>query len=87
MLLLTVAVFVTVPPPLVLRTRLNVAPAPLASNAMLQVTAPVPPAAGVAQVKAGPPVWLAETNVVPAGSVSLSCTFCASRGPLLVTAI
>ena len=38
---------------------------------MLQVTEPVPPTAGVLQVKGGPPFWASETKVVFAGIGSL----------------
>jgi hypothetical protein len=66
-------------------TKLNVAEAPLASDAMLHVIMPVPPTAGAAQLNEGPLVCVAETNVVPAGVVSVSCTLAASDGPAFAT--
>lgn len=57
---LTVAVLVVMVPGVVpgetLNTNWNDATAPLASEAIVQVTAPVPPAAGVVQLNAGPAV-------------------------------
>ena len=51
------------------------------------VTLPVPPGAGVIRVKAGPAVCMNDTKVVLTGVGSLSMTFWASEGPLLVTVI
>jgi hypothetical protein len=68
-----------------LSTMLNVAEAPLANVAMMHVIVPVAPTGGVAHVKMGPVIWLAEKNVVLAGSVSASETLAASEGPLFVT--
>src|SRR5205814_1610558 len=65
----------------------NVAVAPLVSSPRLQVVVPVPPPGGVEQVNAGPAVCDSETNVVFAGTASLSATVKASDGPLLVTLI
>ncbi len=56
-----------------------------ASEAMVQVMAPVPPAAGVVQLKVGPLVCEAETKVVPAGTLSVSVTLVASEGPSFST--
>src|SRR5687768_717517 len=60
------------------RTSSNVAEAPAASEAMVQVTLPE-------QTKAGPLVCVIETKVVPAGTGSASETFAAADGPLFVT--
>ena len=69
----TFAVFVTVVPfvsePLNATVTLNVADAPAANVAIEQVTV-----APVVQVNVGPFVCDSETNVVPAGSVSVSVT-------------
>ena len=51
--------------------------------AMVELTVPVPPTAGV--VLDQPPGEVSETKVVPDGSVSLSETEAAALGPLLVT--
>src|SRR6266852_1789955 len=50
-----------------LTTRLKLALAPAANVAMVHVTVPVPPGAGLVQVKAGPAVCVIDTNVVFAG--------------------
>ena len=65
----------------------NVALAPEAKLAMVQLTVPAEPAAGVVQLKGVPAVCVAETNVVFAGNVSASVTFAAVAGPLFVTTI
>jgi hypothetical protein len=85
----TVAVLATVPeaPEGTFTTRESVAEAPAARVAPVQLTVPLAPTAGVVQVKAGPAVWVEETNVVPAGSGSLMTTACASLGPALATVI
>ena len=81
---LIVAVSVMVEPLLALGGTLNVnwnaADAPAASVAMVQMTGPVP-----LQLNAGPAVCDTETNVVPAGTVSVSVTLAASEGPLFIT--
>ena len=60
----------------------NVAVAPEASEAMLQeIVAPV------VQVNVGPVVCISETNVVPAGSVSVQETLVAVDGPAFETVI
>jgi hypothetical protein len=64
-------------------TSVNVPLAPLASVAMLAVTVPVPPTAGVVSVQPGDAVI--EVKVVPAGRGSLIETFAAGSGPLFVT--
>src|SRR5258706_1674684 len=81
------AVFVTVVPALATldcTTSVKVAEAAAESEALVQVTAPVPPTAGVAQVNTGPDVCARDTNVVPAGRVSVNAVDCAAWGPLLV---
>src|SRR5687768_2369656 len=82
--LLTVAVLLIVTPvgvpAVTLTTKVNVAEAPAASVAIVAVTVPVPPAGGVVSVNAGPDVCIADTNVVLAGTTSLSVTPCASLG-------
>src|SRR5205814_1651529 len=82
----TFAVFITVVPfvsePLNVTVTLNVADAPAAKVAMEQVTV-----APVVQVNVGPLVCDSETNVVPAGSVSVSVTEAASEGPRFWSAI
>src|SRR5438445_11512988 len=85
----TVAVLVMVEPPasleLACTTNRKVAKPPAARVASVAVNVPEPPAGGLDSTKAGPAVWLAETNVVPAGTASVSVTPWASLGPLLVT--
>jgi hypothetical protein len=87
--LVIVAVFEIVPGAVadVFRTSVKVALPAEANAAIVHVTAPVPPAGGVAQVNTGPALCVIETNVVLAGSASLSDTFCACEGPLFVAAI
>ena len=63
----------------------NVALAPFASVAVVQVIVPVPPAAGVVQLQ--PPGEVSEVNVVFAGVASFNAMLWASVGPLLVTPI
>src|SRR5205823_3546612 len=58
-----------------------------ASDAIVQVTMPLPPTAGVVQEKIGPVDCDAETNVVFAGTASVSETLAAFDGPLFVTVI
>jgi len=70
-----------------LTTSVNVAVAPAASDVMVQVVVPVPPAGGWMQLNAGPAVCASETKVVLAGFVSLDDTFAASDGPLFVKVI
>src|SRR5260370_334006 len=87
----SVAVFVMFVPLGVLdmtwTTTVNVADAPAATLAAVPVIVPMPPTGGLVKVKVGPPVWLSETKVVLVGTLSVSCTFWASEGPLLVTVI
>src|SRR5258708_24088292 len=81
----TLAVLDTLPEtlPAVLMTSVNVALAPLATAARLQVTGPPAPTAGFVQLKAGPLFWVLETKVVFAGRVSVSCTVLAGEAPPL----
>ena len=76
----TLAVFITIVPfvsePLNVTVTLNVADAPAAKVAIEQVTV-----APVVQVNVGPFVCDSETNVVPAGRVSVSVTEAAFEGP------
>jgi hypothetical protein len=67
------------------RTIVNDALAPEMRLALVQLTAPVPPAAGVVQVH--PSTEEIETNVVFAGVESESVTPVASSGPRFVTPI
>src|SRR2546430_17347660 len=68
-------------------TRLKLALAPAANVAIAHVTVPVPPAAGLVQVNAGPLICATDTNVVFAGVASLSEAFWASLGPAFATLI
>src|SRR5947209_10687824 len=63
----------------------NVATAPEANVAAVALTVPVPPAAGVDNVNAGPAVCDADTNVVFAGTASLKVMLRAVFGPVLVS--
>ncbi len=53
--------------------------APTARLVSVQLTEPLSPTAGVVQVQPAPA--LSDTNVVPAGSGSLTCTGAATGGP------
>src|SRR5260370_148286 len=85
----TVAVLTMFEPPAALgltcTTTVNVAEPPAARVAVVPLIVPVPPTGGLVKVKVGPLVWLSETKVVLAGMLSVSCTFWASEGPLLLT--
>ena len=61
--------------------KVNVADAPGASEARVQVIVP----AACPHVKPGPAVWVALTKVVFAGTLSVSDTSAAVEGPLLVS--
>src|SRR5713226_4949969 len=65
---------------LMFTTSVNVAVAPAARVALVAVTVPVPPTAGVVSVNAGPEVCIIETNVVFVGVESVSEMFWASLG-------
>jgi hypothetical protein len=77
--LLTFAVFVIVEPAMALllarTTIVNAALAVAAKVVNVQVTVPVPPAAGVVHAAVGPEFCASDTNVVPAGTTSLIDTF------------
>jgi hypothetical protein len=60
---------------------------PGASEAIVQLTVPVPPTEGFVQENVEPVVCDSETNVVFAGTASLSATLDALDGPLFVTVI
>ena len=66
-------------------TRVKGALAAEARVAMVQDTVPVAPTAGVEQLQ--PPGLVSETNVVPAGRVSVRPTLWASLGPALAAVI
>src|SRR5690349_6143791 len=82
----TVAALVMMVPfgtaPLTCATTVKFADAAGRSAAMLHVIV-----APVVHVNAGPVFCVSETNVVPAGSVSLQLTVVAVEGPLFVTTI
>ena len=82
----TLAVFEIVPDAagLLLTVIENVADAPLANDASVQVIVPVAPTAGVEQENDGPVVWDSETKVVLAGTASVRETLSALDGPPLV---
>ena len=84
--LVTVAVFVTTVPfgvfAFAFSTIVKTAVSPAATAALEKVMVPVPPTAGVAGVHPLPVVTPADTNVVPAGITSVTCTEAASDGPL-----
>src|SRR3989441_1259521 len=84
---LTVAVLEIVPLAMELTwtTMVNVAVAPLASDAAVQLTVPVEPTAGVVQVQ--PAGCVSDRKVVCAGNGSLMVTLAAAFGPALVTVI
>lgn len=58
---------------------------PTGNKPIVQVIVPVPPAAGVLQENVGPAVCDSETNVVLAGTASVSETAVAADGPLFVS--
>src|SRR5260221_416212 len=84
----TVAVLTMFEPPgaleLTWTTTANVAEAPAAMVAVVPEIVPVPPTGGLVKVKVGPLVWLSDTKVVLAGTLSVSFSLWASEGPLLV---
>jgi hypothetical protein len=84
---LALAVLLTVVPALpgpARATSVKAAAAPEASVVMLQLTVPPAPTAGLVQMNVGPDVCANDTNVVPAGSASVSVADCAALGPLFV---
>lgn len=78
----TVAVLLTVVPPVTVATSEKTADAPLLSVAAVQVTVVVP-----LQLNAGPEVCVIETNDSLTGKVSLSVIDDPCDGPLFVTVI
>lgn len=64
-------------------TIVNVALSALITVVLLNVIAPVPPTAGAVVIQPLPVVTVADTNVVLAGTVSVTVTVCASEGPLI----
>src|SRR5207249_3917408 len=71
---------------LAVTTMVKVATAPGANGVESRnATVPELPAAGAVDWKAGPPVCVAETKVVPAGVASETSTPWASLGPAFVT--
>src|SRR5207253_7462935 len=68
---------------LTLTTMVKTAVSPAATVAFEKTTLPVPPTAGADVLQPLPVVTLADTNVVLAGTASVTVTVCASLGPLL----
>lgn len=68
-----------------LAVMVNVAVAPDAMLAFVQVMVPLVPTLGLVQMNAGPLFCAVETNVVFAGSASVSETLVAGFGPLFVS--
>ncbi len=66
---------------------MKLAEAPEASVPIVPETVPVPPAAGLVTLNAGPEVWASETNVVLDGTASVQVTASASSGPAFETVI
>jgi hypothetical protein len=81
----TIAVLFSAPAAEVFTTSVNMAGAPEARLAIVHVTVPPAPTAGV--VHSHPATEVSETNVVPAGSVSFKLTPAAAEGPALLTVI
>ena len=83
----TLAVLAIIEPgsaaPLTVKTKVNVAVAPLANEGMLQETFPVPPMGGSEQPQ--PTAAAKEKKVVFAGTVSTRPGATAAAGPLLCT--
>ena len=73
-------------PAVTFTTRVKTLEAPEASEALVNVTVPVPPA-GTESVRVQPAGVVTDTNVVFVGTASESDKDCASLGPLLVTVI
>src|SRR5512132_4106766 len=68
---------------LTLTTMVKTAVSLTATEPFEKTTLPVPPTAGVLVLQPLPVVTVADTNVVLAGTASLTVTVCASDGPLL----
>ena len=69
---------------LICTTMVKVAVSALATEALEKTTLPVPPTAGAAVDQPVPVVTVADTNVVFAGTASVTVTVCASDAPALV---
>src|ERR1044072_4851347 len=67
-----------------LTTMVKTAVSPATVVALENTTLPVPPTAGAEVLQPVPVVTVAETNVVFAGTASVTVTVCASDGPLLM---
>lgn len=82
---LTVAELVITPPgpAVTLTTRVIGADSPPSSSPSEQLTMPVPPTGGVLHI----PGLASDTNVVPAGKLSVNITSGSGSGPLFVTPI
>ena len=74
----TLAVFVSVPAVVAVTSMTMLTPGPLGSVPRLQVTTPPDSSHDPCGV-------VTDTNVNPAGKVSVTTTFCAASGPLLST--
>ena len=72
-------------PALTLTTRVKEALAPAARLAMVQLTVPVPPTAGVEHDQ--PAAEVSDTNVALAGTTSVSVRLVAPDGPAFETPI
>src|SRR5688572_6330258 len=79
----TVAVLSSAPdaPGLAFTTKVKLAGAAGASEAIVQTIEPVAPTAGGVQLKLGPEFWVCDTKVAFAGRVSVRVTFDAVDGP------
>src|SRR5690349_20297307 len=69
---------------LTLTTMVKTAVSEAATVALEKTTLPVPPTAGALVDQPLPVVTVADTNVVLAGTASVTVTVCASLGPLLL---
>ena len=85
----TLAVFEIVAPvaPGLMWTVIEKVAEPGANEAIVQLTVPVPPTEGVVHENVAPVVCDSETNVVFAGTASVSATLAAFDGPLFVSVI
>ncbi len=68
-------------------TTVKLAESSAASVPIVPLIVPVPPAAGLVKLNAGPAVCASETKVVLAGTTSESATVWASLGPAFATVI
>src|SRR5262249_13098368 len=72
---------------LTLTTIVNTAVSPAVTGSFEKTTLPVPPTAGALVLQPVPVVTVADTNVVFAGTASVTVTFAASDGPLFTKLI